>query len=113
MTLEARRGDRDLTDERPRDPRCTGACTDRDRPAYDPPAKPGKERGTGRKLIYCPCCNHELLAEETLKPEQRMGVFNVRPPNLNPALQAGKHKRFYDLICRYEVVVLWDVTEIK
>lgn len=112
--IEGRKGDRDLPSlSRPRDPRCTGACTDRDRPAYDSPAKTGTERGTGRKVVWCPCCGHELWAEELLAPKDRQVITNVRPPNLNPALQVGKHKRFVDLICQYETVLLWDITEVK
>lgn len=106
-------GDRDLTPVGQRDPRCRGACTDRDRPAYDSPAKLGTERGTGRKVVWCPCCTHELHHENALKAKDRQTITNVRPPNLNPALEVGRHERYVDLICRYETVLLFDVKELK
>lgn len=102
-----------LTDEaqrlppRMRDPRCRGACTSRDRPANDSPAKPAQERGTGRKLIYCTCCGHELR----LIPK---GVIQqVRPANLNPALEVGRYETFADDICGYDSVAVWDIKEIR
>lgn len=94
------------------DPRCRDMCTSPNRPAYESPAKFGKERGTGRRLVYCPCCNHELLPEDDLRAKGTQVITNIRPPNLNPALEATA-KRFVDVICRYDVVVLKDVKELR
>jgi hypothetical protein len=87
---------------RQRDPRCKGKCTAKERPAYDSPAKLGTQRGTNRKVVYCPCCMNELHRDE-MQP--------TVAGNLNPALVAGRHVRFVDRICGYDVVLLWDVRE--
>lgn len=91
---------------REHDPRCRRMCTSPNRAADNSPAKTATERGTNRKVVYCPCCNHELrrLDEQAL-------AEGMRPPNLNPGLTAGKHVRFSDDICNYEVVLLWNLKE--
>lgn len=88
------------------DPRCRNQCTSPNRPAHESPAKTGTQRGTNRKVVYCPCCNRELrrLDEQSLADE-------MRPPNLNPGLVAGKHVRFSDDICGYDVELLFDVKD--
>jgi hypothetical protein len=95
------------------DPRCRNLCTGSDRPVWDSPAKLGRERGTGRKVVYCPCCSRELLTYE--KTLDMKGVTwyatNIRPPNLNPGLAADQ-QRFVDIICRYDVVMLWNIVEV-
>lgn len=104
-------------EERPVSLECRGQCRGQDaggystRPAHDSPAQFGKERGTGRKVLWCPCCNHELIWEEKLKPETREEIKNWRPPNLNPQLMAD-WRRFIDLKCEYEVVLLKNVVPI-
>jgi len=94
-------------------PTCQDKCSTKNRPAWDSPAAFGKERGTGRKLVYCTCCNHELLSEDDRRAKEAQLITNFRPPNLNPALEAGAWKRFVDIECLYDVVVLKDVKEIK
>lgn len=95
-----------------RDPRCQGVCEGSDRHALDSPARFGKERGTGRKLIYCTCCERELIPEEKLRPEHAQIITNIRPPNLNPALEADQ-RRVVCVICKYDVVILRNVAEVK
>lgn len=94
------------------DPYCRDMCTSPNRPAYESPAKFGKERATGRRLVYCPCCNHELLPEDDLRAKGTQVITNIRPPNLNPALEATS-KRFVDIHCLYDVIVLRDVKELR
>lgn len=93
-----------------RDPRCHGTCTGSDRPVWDSPAKQGRERGTGRKVIYCTCCNRQLMTYEetlTLKGVQWY-TTNIRPPNLNPELTADQ-QRYVDIVCRYDVILLRNI----
>jgi hypothetical protein len=98
----------------PADPRCRLICGGTERATLDAPSKFGTERGTGRRVVYCPCCGHELWNFEHLSPEQRRLVIdNIRPANLNPALVAGSWRRFVDLICWYDVIVLKDVKEAR
>ncbi len=96
-----------------KDPRCKDICTGTDRPAWDSPAAIGKERGTGRKMVYCTCCSRELLTYERVLEMKGTPWYttNIRPPNLNPALAADQ-QRYVDVICRYDVVVLWNIVEV-
>jgi hypothetical protein len=88
-----------------RDPRCNGVCVGTDRHTLDSPAKFGKERGTGRKLVYCTCCNRELIPEEKLRGADTQVITNIRPPKLNPELTADQ-RRVVCVICKYDVVIL-------
>lgn len=95
-----------------KNPLCRDMCTSKDRPSTDSPAKFGTERGTGRKVLYCPCCQRELIWEERLtEAERRVSFENTRPPALNPALTA-KSRRFVDPICQYDVHVLAEIKEV-
>lgn len=97
---------------------CQGKCRGQDddgystRAAHDSPARIGRERGTGRKVIYCPCCMLKLVPEKDVAPElkQRL-ITNVRPPNLAAGLVAD-HDRFVDIACLYDTVVLRNIRPI-
>jgi len=95
------------------DPRCKERCTGTDRPVWDSPARLARERGSGRKVLYCTCCERELLTYERTLELKGVTWYstNIRPPNLNPELAADQ-QRFVDIICRYDVVMLWNITEI-
>lgn len=89
-------------------PECRGMCKG-DRPAWESPAQWGRDQG-GKKVIWCPCCNTVLVAA---KPElegsvDRRIIAQVRPPNLNPQLQANE-RVMTCRTCRYDVRVLKDV----
>lgn len=91
---------------------CRDMCTSPDRPAHESPAKLGTERGTGRKVVYCPCCIKELLPEEDVRDIDLLSsIRQMRPPNLHPGLVAGRYRRFVDVVCLYDVILLWDVKE--
>lgn len=88
-------------------PQCRGMCKG-DRPAWDSPAQWGRDQ-SGRKLIFCPCCNVELVpAKVEVAEEQRRVIEQVRPPNLHPELQA-EDRILTCKTCRYDVHVLRNV----
>jgi hypothetical protein len=91
-----------------RDPRCNGLCSGTERHTLDSPAAFGKEKGTGRKLVYCTCCRRELVPVESLRPEHTQVISNIRPAKLNASLTADQ-RTVVCVICAYDVVVLRDI----
>lgn len=103
--------------ERPVSELCKGKCRGVDelgystRPAGDSPAKFGRNH-SGQKVLWCPCCGYELVWEERLPNHLKVIVAQHRPPNLNQDLTTTAWRRFCDLICEYDVVVLKDLIPV-
>lgn len=78
---------------------CVGRCKG-DRAVYEGPAKFAHTHD-GRKVIWCPCCGHEL----------REIPAGADAPNLIAVIDQRQRRRFTDDTCGYNVEVLPELRE--
>ncbi len=93
---------RHIVPERLVDPRCKGVCKG-DRPAGEGPARMG-HRPDGTKVLWCPCCETELRPEGPLD-------FSSGPPNVDLTKVKGTFRRYIDVLCGYDTVLLSEVQD--
>jgi hypothetical protein len=91
------------------DPRCRLQCRGSERNRIDSPARFGRDQ-SGRKLVFCPCCDHELRqakpGETGLSPGTQVQLASLTPD------VAARARMFVDDICGYDVLVLKELRAV-
>lgn len=81
---------------------CSGLCLG-DRSAQDSPARL-VPHGNGRKILACSCCSKALVYVPT--------DWSTGAPNIRKDLVNSKQKRFECKHCKYNVVILSELTPV-